>query len=180
MQTLGLSSEPKPTDNLFKRLFWPSIESGYDVDLLGQQGFWLCTGVAALTGLSFLIAGWPTLGMIFVLAFFLGGCGVRERSLAAAVIVFLLYAVNATANVIVGGFGNPLITLVVLMLLVSNIRGTVLARLWAERPEHQQTGELPERGRHSVGERFPTSCRRRSGPSGSTSSTRWRRSCSLC
>jgi hypothetical protein len=37
------------TDNLFKRLFWPRIESHYDVDLLGQQGFWVCSIVAVLS-----------------------------------------------------------------------------------------------------------------------------------
>jgi hypothetical protein len=49
METLGLSSQPQPTDNLFKRLFWPRIESHYDVDLLGQQGFWVCSIVAVLS-----------------------------------------------------------------------------------------------------------------------------------
>ena len=135
MQTLGLSSKPQPADNIFKRLFLPSIESGYDVDLLGQQGFWLCTGVAVFSGSIILLSGSPTIAATYAMTFFLGGCGVRERSIVAAVAVFVLYGSSVFVGVLASGVGNPLITAVVVMLLVSNIRGTVLARMWSERPE---------------------------------------------
>ena len=154
MQTLGLSSKPQPTDNIFKRLFWPNIESGYDVDLLGQQGFWVCTAVGGFSGLMLLLAGWPTLAVIYALAFFLEGCGVRERSIVAAVVVFGLYVTNVVSGALMGGFGNPVFTAVILMLLFSNIRATVMAKLWTEAPEDEGKSELPERGRESLPERF--------------------------
>jgi len=71
MQTLGLSSQPQPTDNLFKRLFWPRIESQYDVDLLGQQGFWVCTIVAVLSLIVMIVLGTPVTGLFSALVFFL-------------------------------------------------------------------------------------------------------------
>ena len=155
MQTLGLSSKPQAADNIFKRLFWPSIESGYDVDLLGQQGFWLCLAVAAVSGLSILMSGSPTIAAVYAMTFFLGGCGVRERSIAAAVIVFVLYGSNIFVQTLAGGFGNPLITAVVVMLLFSNIRATVLTRMWSESPaDEAERSELPERGTATVKDRL--------------------------
>src|ERR1700691_5952777 len=109
MQTLGLSSKPQPADNIFKRLFWPAIESQYDVDLLGQQGFWICTVVAVLSLVLTAILGTPISGAFTALVFFLGGCGVRQRSVAAAALVFCLYLVNFVGGIAIGSFGNPLI-----------------------------------------------------------------------
>ncbi len=154
MQTLGLSSKPQPADSIFKRLFWPAIESAYDVDLLGQQGFWVCTSVAAFSALMLALAGWPTLAAIYGLAFFLGGCGVRERSIVAAVIVFILYALNIVTRALAGGFGSPVLTAVIVMLLFANIRATVIARMWADAPDHSDLGELPERSSTSPFDRF--------------------------
>src|SRR5579862_4024851 len=124
MQTLGLSSKPQPTDNLFKRLFWPSIESQYDVDLLGQQGFWVCTIVAAVSLAIMVMLGTPIIGLFSALAFFLGECGVRQRSVVAATMVFALYLVNWVSGFIIGTVGNPLVPLVILMLLFANVRAT--------------------------------------------------------
>ena len=107
MQTLGLSSKPQPADNIFKRLFWPAIESQYDVDLLGEQGFWICTVVAVLSLVLTAILGTPISGAFTALVFFLGGCGVRPRSVAAAALVFCLYLVNFVGGIAIGSFGNP-------------------------------------------------------------------------
>jgi hypothetical protein len=154
MQTLGLSSKPQPTDNIFKRLFWPAIESQYDVDLLGQQGFWVCTGVAVLSLILLVVVGMPISGFVTAAIFFLGGCGVRERSIAASVLVFLLYLWNLIAGIVLGAFGNPLIQFVVLMLLLANVRGTILSRRWVAQPIDVDGNELPERSQTSLMERF--------------------------
>jgi len=154
MQTLGLSSQPQPADNLFKRLFWPAIESQYDVDLLGQQGFWVCTIVAVLSLVVMIILGTPITGVFAALAFFLGGCGVRQRSVAAAVLVFSLYLVNFVGGIAIGAFGNPLIQGVVLMLLFANVRATVLSRRWMAEPVDPIDQEFPERSMMTITDRF--------------------------
>jgi hypothetical protein len=128
MQTLGLSSKSQSTDNLFKRLFWPAIESQYDVDLLGQQGFWVCTIVAVLSLVLMIVFGTPITGIFTALVFFLGGCGVRQRSVAASATVFALYLINWAGGVVLGSVGNPLVPLVILMLLFANVRATILSR----------------------------------------------------
>jgi hypothetical protein len=154
MQTLGLSSKPQPADNIFKRLFWPTIESQYDVDLLGQQGFWICTVVAVLSLVVMAVLGTPITGAFSALVFFLGGCGVRQRSVAAAVLVFCLYLVNFVGGIAIGSFGNPLIQGVVLMLLFANVRATVLSRRWMAQPVDSIDQELPERSMTTIADRF--------------------------
>jgi hypothetical protein len=52
MQTLGLSDSTVRTKSRLKSLFWPSIQSGADVDYLAVQGFWVCTIVAWRPSLS--------------------------------------------------------------------------------------------------------------------------------
>ncbi|WP_433972736.1 hypothetical protein [Tunturiibacter lichenicola] len=154
MQTLGLSSQPQPADNIFKRLFWPAIESQYDVDLLGQQGFWVCTIVAVMSLVLMIILGTPIIGVFTTLVFFLGGCGVRQRSVAAAVLVFSLYLINFIGGIAIGSFGNPLIQGVVLMLLFANVRATVLSRRWAAKLVDQIDNEFPERSAETIGDKF--------------------------
>lgn len=155
MQTLGLSSKPQPTDNLFKRLFWPTIESQYDVDLLGQQGFWVCTVVAVLSAIM-LFPSMPVVGIATAIIFFLGGCGVRQRSIAASISVCLLYLVNFIGNfiggIILGSAGNPLIQLAILMLLFANVRATILSRRWFS--QNLGDHELPERLTDSLTDKF--------------------------
>jgi len=157
MQTLGLSSKPQPTDNLFKRLFWPSIESQYDVDLLGQQGFWVCTIVAAVSLAIMVMLGTPIIGLFSALAFFLGGCGVRQRSVVAAAMVFALYLVNWVSGFIIGTVGNPLVPLVILMLLFANVRATVMSRRWMAQPTKTEDQEFPERSIETVTDKFANS-----------------------
>ena len=154
MQTLGLSSQQQPTDNLFKRLFWPAIESQYDVDLLGQQGFWVCTVVAAFSLAVMVVLGTPLTGFFSALVFFLGGCGVRQRSVAASAMVFFLYLVNLVGGIAIGSFGNPLIQGVILMLLFANIRATVLSRRWMAQPVEPIDQEFPERSMETMSDRF--------------------------
>jgi hypothetical protein len=154
MQTLGLASKPQPADNIFKRLFWPAIESQYDVDLLGQQGFWICTGVALISLVLLAVMGMPMSGIFTAIVFFLGGCGVRERSIVAAALVFFLYLWNLVAAFFIGGLGNPVFQIVILMLLFANVRATILSRRWVAQPSENDLDELPERSQLSVMDRF--------------------------
>ena len=136
MQTLGLASEQKPTDGMFKRLFWPTIENQYDVDLVSVQGFWVCTVCAVLSMILLIATGNALIGIVIGITFFIGGMGVREGSLAAAVAVFACYALDkvlSIESVMLTGVhtgGNPLFGAVAFMLLLANVRGTMLARKW--------------------------------------------------
>ena len=157
MQTLGLSSKPQPTDNLFKRLFWPLIESQYDVDLLGQQGFWVCTIVAVVSLAIMVVLGRPIIRLFSALVFFLGGCGVRQRSVAAAAMVFALYLINWISGIVIGTVGNPLVPLVILMLLFANVRATVMSRHWMAQPTETGDQEFPERSIQTITDKFANS-----------------------
>jgi hypothetical protein len=154
MQTLGLSSQPQPADNMFKRLFWPSIESQYDVDLIGKQGFYVCVVVAIVSLLSLLILGMPIAGLFTALVYFVAGCGVRERSIAASVFALILYATNFIGGMVVGSFGNPFIQTVIMMLLLANVRATVISRRWLQNPKDELEAELPTRAQTSLIDRF--------------------------
>lgn len=86
MSTLGLDGTPHKEDNLFKRLFWPS-DSPYEVDMLGQQGMWVCLIVGALSSGGMAMGGHPLLAILNLLFYWVGGIGVREHAIAAAILV---------------------------------------------------------------------------------------------
>lgn len=159
MQTLGLSAAPKPTDNLFKRLLWPEIANGYDVDLVSQQGFWVCFVVAVLSTIVLIATGQPLVGILVGATFLLGGMGVRQRSVAAATLIFVSYllgrltSLEATFLGLPDG-GNPLAGIVATMLLFANVRATVLARRWKRAETPSDIGELPERTTTSFGDKL--------------------------
>jgi hypothetical protein len=149
MQTLGLASEEKPSDGMFKRLFWPTIGNQYDVDLVGQQGFWLCTIVAVLSLVMSTLGHQPLIGLLLAVTYFIGGTGVRERSIAAAVLVFLCFLMDriVTFETMLSGIllTGPVVGLIALMLLFANVRATVLSRRWASGRTPEDIRELPER-----------------------------------
>ena len=132
MQTLGLSSENKRTDGRLKSIFWPTVENAWDVNHLGQQGFWICliVGVLQLIGIAFV--GSPLfliLGLISFLIFFLGGIGVREASWPAAAIVFTIF-VAGIADTMARGTPPGIIAIASAAILLSNVRGAFLASEW--------------------------------------------------
>jgi hypothetical protein len=145
MQTLGLASAPQPSDGMFKRLFWPTIQNAYDVDLVGQQGFWVCVAIAVLSAAVLVVTAHPLIGLLVAATYVLGGIGVRERSISAAVLVFLGYLIDKIATALVQGVGNPLIGLVALMLLFANVRATVLSKRWHDQDSVAAAEEMPER-----------------------------------
>jgi hypothetical protein len=69
VQTLDISNSTPRTENRLKTLFWPSIETGADVDYLGVQGYWVCSVVALLTFAMSVMTGHPISGA-FVLLFY--------------------------------------------------------------------------------------------------------------
>jgi hypothetical protein len=118
MQTLGISDSTPTSENRLKSLFWPSINSGADVDYLGSQGYWVCTIVAVLNCGFLLATGQPLQAAIMFFFFFVGGIGVRERSIYAAVIVFVMYVLD----MLLGGIG--ILRILISALLLSNVRAT--------------------------------------------------------
>jgi hypothetical protein len=95
MQTLGLSESTTRSESRFKSLFWPSIQTGADVDYLAVQGFWVCTivGVWAFVFLAF-FAHQPITGVLTFLLFHFGGVGVREHNPFAAAVVLIFFAID--------------------------------------------------------------------------------------
>lgn len=91
MQTLGLSDSTPATDNRLKSLFWPSVNTATDVDYLGTQGYWLCTFVAVVTFVFSLIGNQLLFGLLYLMFYYFGGVGVRERSRYAASVVLVMY-----------------------------------------------------------------------------------------
>src|SRR6185437_2358125 len=62
MQTLGISDTTPQAEDFLKRLFWPSIRSGSDVDTLGSRGYWVCAILAAIGLLTTIATGHPIAG----------------------------------------------------------------------------------------------------------------------
>ena len=145
MQTLGLSDSTPRTEGRLKSLFWPSIQSGADVDYLGAQGYWVCAGVAVISFAVFVALRQPLTGVFVLLFYYLGGVGVRERSRFAAVAVFVMYA----ADLLLSPFS--IVRVLLSALLLSNLRATWIAALW--RPESEEAA-LPPRLAATWGDKF--------------------------
>jgi hypothetical protein len=132
MQTLGLSSEDKRTDGRLKSIFWPTVENAWDVNYLGQQGFWICLLVGVLQLIGIAIIGSPLfvmLGVISFLIFFLGGIGVREGSWPAAAIVFTIF-VAGIVDTMSRGMPPGVIAIAAAAVLLSNVRAAFIASEW--------------------------------------------------
>ena len=144
MQTLGLSGETNRRDGWLRSIFWPTVENAWDVDYLGQQGFWICVliaafqlGFALLTGSMLLIA----LGLPTALLYFSGGMGVREKSWPAAALICACYLVETLLSVMTGLLLSPMgaLKIVFLALLVSNLRATFIASEWKPAAEGEDS-----------------------------------------
>jgi hypothetical protein len=147
MQTLGLSQEAKRSDGWLRSIFWPTVENAWDVDYLGQQGFWLCILIAAfelgfmlLTGKVFLIA----IGLVGTAFYATGGIGVREKNWPAAALIFACYLIETLTAFGSGLLLTPVgaLRVVFLGLLLSNLRATFIASEWKPAAEGE---DRPER-----------------------------------
>jgi hypothetical protein len=132
MQTLGISDSTSRSESRLKSLFWPSIESGVDVDYLAVQGYWVCTLVATLSLVLLFAAHQPIIGAVVFLLFHLGGAGVREHSRFAATIIFVYYVVDTLASfkLFLGSPGSIVLRVIIAALLLSNLRATWIAAGW--------------------------------------------------
>lgn len=132
MQTLGISDSTPRSESRLKSLFWPSIESSFDVEYLALQGYWVCTLVAMLSFFLLLVAGQPILAGIVSLLFYLGGVGVREHNRFAAAIVFVYYVVDTLTSFrsLASSPGGGVIRVIIAALLLSNLRATWIAAGW--------------------------------------------------
>jgi hypothetical protein len=144
MQTLGVSNSNPQSESRLKALFWPSIQSGADVDYLGSQGYWVCAIVGVISFVFCLLAGLPYIGVMVFLFYFLGGTGVRERSAYAATVVFVMFLFD---TIVAAG----VLRLILLGLLLSNMRATFLASNW--KPDTPE-GAMPPRFADTWSDKF--------------------------
>ena len=139
MQTLGLSDSSTRSESRLKSLFWPSIQSGADVDYLAVQGFWVCTLVGGMSLAFLLLAGQPITGVLLFLLFHLGGVGVREHNPYAAAVVLLYDVVDFLTSFVFVFFNSPgigVVKIIIIALLMSNLRATWIAGNW--KPESDE------------------------------------------
>ena len=132
MQSLGLSSEEKRTDGRLKSIFWPTVENAWDVNYLGQQGFWICVVIGLFRLIAFAFVASPillVLGLATALIFLLGGIGVREASWPAAAILFTMFVADMVETL---GRGTPpgVFSIAIAAILLSNVRAAFLASEW--------------------------------------------------
>ena len=139
MQTLGLSGETRRTDGRLKSIFWPTVENAWDVDYLGQQGFWICILVAAIQVIAGALSGNPivlvtnsAIGLVFVI----GAMGVREASWPAAALIFSLYFVGILSTMTMGQLPG-ILSIIAAAVLLSNLRAAFLASEWRPASEDE-------------------------------------------
>lgn len=148
MQTLGLSDSTPRSESRIKSLFWPSIQSGADVDYLAVQGFWVCTivGVASLIFSAFFSRDLIT-GLVLLLLFHLGGVGVREHNPFAAAVMLAYYVIDFLSSFLFVFLNSPaigVIKIIVIALLLSNLRATWIAGNW--KPDSEDAALPPRMG----------------------------------
>jgi hypothetical protein len=143
MQSLNLSGEAKKSDGPIKSLLWPTVDNAWDVDYLGQQGFWICFAIALISFVFIAIAASEqpnplarsitlVIGAIVSFVYVAGGMGVRQASWPAAVTVFALYVVDQLSAGHIG-----VLTIIIAAVLLTNVRATILASRWKPSAEDE-------------------------------------------
>jgi hypothetical protein len=145
MQTLGISDTTPRSDGRLKSLFWPSIQTGADVDYLGSQGYWVCAVVALVAFVALLLVGTPMMAVTVLLFYYMSGVGVRERSRYAATMVFVIFVTGMVIS------GPTVISVLLSALLLSNLRATWIASKW--KPDSEEAA-LPPRLGATWGDKF--------------------------
>jgi hypothetical protein len=147
MQTLGLSDSTARSESRLKSLFWPSIQSGADVDYLAVQGFWVCTIVGVVSLIFSTLAHAPITGLLVFLLFHLGGVGVREHNPFAAAVMLAYYVVDflaASVFLLLNSPGIGVLRVIIIALLLSNLRATWIAGNW--KPDSEEAALPPRLG----------------------------------
>jgi hypothetical protein len=152
MQSLGLSGKSDRSDGRLRSIFWPRVENAWDVDYLGQQGFWICFLIAVFQFVFSLLTGNPLLlvvGFLGGLIYFTGGMGVREKCWPAAALIFACYFVDTLYTLLSGMFLNPggVLRILFLGLLLTNLRATFIASEWRPSAEGEDS---PQRFHESL------------------------------
>lgn len=145
METLNLSDGTPRTESRIKSLFWPSIQSGADVDYLGTQGFWVCAFVATVSLVYLAVTGQPIAAVATFAFYYVGGMGVRERNRYAALLVFLGYAAEMLVSL-------GVVRVLIGALLLSNLRGTWIASEW--KPDSEEAAGFPPRFNDTLGDKM--------------------------
>jgi len=132
MQTLGLSGESRRSDGRLKSIFWPMVENAWDVNYLGQQGFWICVVAGVIEAVTGAFSGNP-LDLAFysvaAMVFLVGGMGVREASWPAAAMVFSLFLTGLLFVLSMGRLPG-ILSILAAAVLLSNVRAAFLASEW--------------------------------------------------
>lgn len=165
MSTLGLSGPPQQEEGLFRRLLWPSVRNSHDVNLLGQQGFWICEAVGALSAIFLAFTGHPIEAAVTFVFYALGGFGLREGSITAAALVFAAWILDQIAAIGTHRGGIGIVQLVIAAILLANMRGTIAAAGWKKRAA--QTGKMdlePMRFNETLVDKFRDQLSRRTWP----------------
>ncbi|HKV06313.1 MAG TPA: hypothetical protein VJO53_14550 [Candidatus Acidoferrales bacterium] len=123
MQTLDLSGTAPKSENRLKSLFWPTIHTATDVDYLGSQGYWICAIVAVFSFVGSVTTGHPIAGFFLLLYYYLGGVGVRQRNVFAAIVVFIMFFADTI-------FAPGILKFFGCVILLSNLRATFIASFW--------------------------------------------------
>jgi hypothetical protein len=147
MQTLGLSDSTTRSESRLKSLFWPSIQSGADLDYLAVQGFWVCTIVGVMSLVFLTLSGQPITGILVFLLFHFGGIGVREHNPFAAAVMLVYYVVDFLASalfLVANSPGIGVVRVIITALLLSNLRATWIASGW--KPESEEASLPPRLG----------------------------------
>jgi hypothetical protein len=132
MQTLGLAAESKRSDGRLKSIFWPTVENAWDVNYLGQQGFWICVVIGVLRALVGVFSGSPLFLAVYLamaLVFLVGAMGVREASWLAAAMVFAIFSSDILYTLAVGRLPG-IVSILFAGVLLSNLRAAFLASQW--------------------------------------------------
>lgn len=164
MSTLGLSGPPQEEEGLVKRLLWPSVRNAHDVNLLGQQGFWICEAVAVLSATILAFTGHPILAAVTFVFYALGGIGLREGSVAAAGLVFAAWVCDQAAAISTHRGGIGIVQLVIAAILLANLRGTVAARGWKKQLQPGEEELEPMRFSETLIDKFRDQLPRRAWP----------------
>jgi hypothetical protein len=153
MQTLGLSGESKRSDGRLKSIFWPTVENAWDVNYLGEQGFWILNGVAVVELVVSALMGNTVLLISGVVTFFvyvMGAMGVREANWPAAAMVFSVYFAGMLGGLAVGRLPG-VVAVIIAGVLLSNVRAAFLASEWKPLDENE---DRPTRFNETLADKF--------------------------
>jgi hypothetical protein len=111
--------------------------------------------LGTLSGALLLITGQFLVGLLTAFIFFAGACGVRERSVLAASLIFAIQLISVLSAYFIAGVPpNPVVSIVILMLLLANIRAAVISSRWMAAPAEERDTDLPERSTFTAADRF--------------------------